>query len=130
VRVAGGAGDNAASAVGIGAVAPGSGFVSLGTSGVVFVTTDRFRPNPALAVHAFCHAVPGRWHQMGVMLSAASALSWAARLTGQPDVPALVAPVPGLGPDREARAPLFLPYLSGERTPRTTTRWPRARWSA
>lgn len=117
VRVAGGAGDNAASAVGIGAVAPGSGFVSLGTSGVVFVTTDRFRPNPALAVHAFCHAVPGRWHQMGVILSAASALSWAARLTGQPDVPALVAPVPGLGPDCEARAPLFLPYLSGERTP-------------
>ena len=117
VVVAGGAGDNAASAVGIGAVQPGSGFVSLGTSGVLFVATDRFRPNPASAVHAFCHALPGRWHQMSVMLSAASCLPWAAALTGQPDVASLVAPVPGMPAAQMARAPLFLPYLSGERTP-------------
>jgi len=81
--VAGGGGDNAASAVGIGAVRPGGGFVSLGTSGVIFVTTDRFLPDPPRAVHAFCHALPERWHQMSVMLSAASALSWAKGLTGQ-----------------------------------------------
>ena len=117
VVVAGGAGDNAASAVGIGAVLPGSGFVSLGTSGVLFVTTDRFRPNPASAVHAFCHAVPGRWHQMSVMLSAASCLPWAAGLGGSTDVAPLVASIAGLGPAQMARAPIFLPYLSGERTP-------------
>ena len=117
VVVAGGGGDNAASAVGIGAVAPGSGFVSLGTSGVLFVTTDRFRPNPVSAVHAFCHAVPGRWHQMSVMLSAASGLQWAAGLTGSRDVAQLLAGVPALGPEQLLRAPLFLPYLSGERTP-------------
>jgi sugar (pentulose or hexulose) kinase len=72
--IAGGGGDNAASAIGIGATQPGDGFVSLGTSGVLFVVSDRYRPNPASAVHAFCHALPGRWHQMSVMLSAASAL--------------------------------------------------------
>ena len=76
VLVAGGAGDNAASGCGIGAIRPGEGFVSLGTSGVVFVCGQRFAPNPAQAVHAFCHALPGRWHQMSVMLSAASAVSW------------------------------------------------------
>ena len=79
VVVAGGGGDNAASAVGIGAVRPGQGFVSLGTSGVVFVVDRPLpRPIPRLAVHAFCHALPARWHQMSVMLSAASALRWAA----------------------------------------------------
>lgn len=98
VVVAGGAGDNAASAVGIGAVLPGSGFVSLGTSGVLFVTTDRFRPNPASAVHAFCHAVPGRWHQISVMLSAASCLPWAAGLGGSTDVAPLVASCTRAGP--------------------------------
>jgi len=75
VKIAGGAGDNAASAVGMGIVEPGQGFVSLGTSGVIFVASSRFEPNPAQAVHAFCHALPGRWHQMSVMLSAASAVS-------------------------------------------------------
>src|SRR5439155_8929619 len=74
IAVAGGGGDNAASAVGIGAVRPNQGFVSLGTSGVIFLASDRFRPNPRSAMHAFCHALPGRWHQMSVMLSAASAL--------------------------------------------------------
>jgi xylulokinase len=119
VTVAGGAGDNAASAIGIGAVSPGSGFVSLGTSGVVFVVSDRFRPNPARAVHAFCHAVPGRWHQMSVMLSAASCLRWVTHLVGgaRAREADLVAEVEGLDAAARARAPVFLPYLSGERTP-------------
>jgi len=115
--VAGGGGDNAASAVGIGAVQPGQGFLSLGTSGVLFVVTDRYRPNPASAVHAFCHALPGRWHQMSVMLSAASGLQWVTRLTGAQNEAALMARVEALDDAARDRAPLFLPYLSGERTP-------------
>lgn len=114
VRIAGGAGDNAASAVGIGAVQPGRGFVSLGTSGVVFASTDRFLPNPAQAMHAFCHALPGRWHQMAVMLSAASAVDWAARGLGLGDASELMAVAQQAALDD---APLFLPYLSGERSP-------------
>lgn len=116
VVVAGGAGDNAASAVGIGAVEPGQGFISLGTSGVMFVVTDTFRPNPARAVHAFCHTLPARWHQMTVMLSAASALSWATRLMRFEDEAMLLAPLEA-GARVSAQAPIFLPYLSGERTP-------------
>ena len=111
--LAGGAGDNAAGAVGLGAVRPGGAFVSLGTSGVVWATTDRFRPCPERAVHAFCHAVPDTWHQMGVTLSAAASLGWWAGVAGQPEA-ALLAEMP------EPRAPsdaIFLPYLSGERTP-------------
>ncbi len=117
VPIAGGAGDNAASAIGIGAVQPGEGFVSLGTSGVLFVVNDRFRPNPASAVHAFCHALPQRWHQMSVMLSAASSLSWLVRFTGAPDEATLVAEAEALPAAERAEAPLFLPYLAGERTP-------------
>lgn len=117
VVLAGGGGDNAASAVGIGAVQPGQGFVSLGTSGVIFVVSDRFRPNPATAMHAFCHALPGLWHQMSVMLSAASCLDWAVRLTGAADVAQLLERGFSLRATQRARAPLFLPYLSGERTP-------------
>jgi xylulokinase len=116
VVVAGGAGDNAASAIGIGAVQPGDGFLSLGTSGVLFVVNDRYRPNPASAVHAFCHALPGRWHQMSVMLSAASCLSWWARLSGA-DEPTLLAELAAAAPAPADDAPLFLPYLAGERTP-------------
>jgi xylulokinase len=115
--VAGGGGDNAASAVGIGATQPGQGFLSLGTSGVLFVVTDRHRPNPASAVHAFCHALPGRWHQMSVMLSAASCLQWITRLTGSASESALLERVEALTDAERDRAPLFLPYLSGERTP-------------
>ena len=115
--VAGGGGDNAASAVGIGAVQPGEGFLSLGTSGVLFVVTDRYRPNPASAVHAFCHALPGRWHQMSVMLSAANGLQWITRLTGSDSEAALLERVEALTDAQRDRAPLFLPYLSGERTP-------------
>jgi xylulokinase len=116
VLVAAGAGDNAASAVGIGAVRPGDGFISLGTSGVLFVVNDRFRPNPASAVHAFCHALPQRWHQMSVMLSAASCLKWLADLSGC-DEASLVAQVAELPAASTRHAPLFLPYLAGERTP-------------
>lgn len=115
VPVAAGAGDNAAGAVGVGVISPGDAFLSLGTSGVLFVATDRFRPNPRDAVHAFCHCLPARWHQMSVTLSAAACVEWAARLCGEPDATALLAKV-------AARAPwpgreVFLPYLSGERTP-------------
>lgn len=117
VIVAGGGGDNAASAVGIGAVRPGEGFVSLGTSGVIFLSSDRFRPNPASAMHAFCHALPGRWHQMSVMLSAANGLSWVKRLLGFESEAALLERAAQLTPAQLARAPLFLPYLNGERSP-------------
>ncbi|MBI4045510.1 MAG: xylulokinase, partial [Devosia nanyangense] len=114
VVVAGGGGDNAASACGIGAIRPGEGFVSLGTSGVLFVSNDRFRPNTAGAVHAFCHAIPDTWHQMGVILSATDSLNWLSRITGQ-DAAALSneAEAQFTGPGEE----IFLPYLSGERTP-------------
>ena len=117
VIVAGGGGDNAASAVGIGAIAPGDGFVSLGTSGVLFVVNDRFSPNPGRAVHAFCHALPRRWHQMSVMLSAASCLRWVTRLVGGANEGAVLAEVATLEEAERERAPIFLPYLSGERTP-------------
>ncbi len=117
IPVAGGGGDNAASAVGIGAVRPGQGFVSLGTSGVIFRVSDGFRPNPASAMHAFCHALPGTWHQMSVMLSAASALRWWRETAGLADEPALLDRVAALTPAQRAAAPIFLPYLSGERTP-------------
>lgn len=115
--VAGGAGDNAASAVGMGLVRPGEGFVSLGTSGVVFVSGAAFEPNPAQALHAFCHALPGRWHVMSVMLSAASALTWASRSLGFADEAALLAAAATLSPGAQQQAPIFLPYLSGERSP-------------
>jgi xylulokinase len=114
VVVAGGAGDNAASAIGLGAIAPGDAFLSLGTSGVVFRVTDRFAPAPETAVHAFCHALPGLWHQMGVMLSAAASLAWLAGVMETPAA-ALLAP---LGERVDGPSPVkFLPYLDGERTP-------------
>ena len=115
--IAAGAGDNAAAAVGTGAIAPGEGFVSLGTSGVVFVAADRYQPDPASALHSFCHALPGTWHQMSVMLSAAECLRWVTRLCGQPDEAHALAGAASLGPAQRAAAPLFLPYLGGERTP-------------
>lgn len=117
VPVAGGAGDNAASAVGMGLVRPGQGFVSLGTSGVVFVSSSTFQPNPAQALHAFCHALPGRWHQMSVMLSATGAVNWACSVLGFGDVPDLMGAAQTLDQDAQRQAPLFLPYLDGERSP-------------
>jgi xylulokinase len=117
IAVAGGGGDNAASAVGIGAVRPRQGFVSLGTSGVCLLVSERFRPNAGAGVHAFCHALPDRWHQMSVMLSAASALRWACGMLGIPSESELLGRVASLSAAQRARAPLFLPYLSGDRTP-------------
>ena len=117
IPIAGGGGDNAASAVGMGVVKPGQGFLSLGTSGVIFLCNERFSPNPAHAVHAFCHALPDTWHQMSVMLSAASALRWVTQTLGQANEAALIDKVGALSPVQRERAPLFLPYLSGERTP-------------
>ncbi|STZ76040.1 xylulokinase [Bergeriella denitrificans] len=116
VIVAGGGGDNAASAVGAGAVSPGDAFISLGTSGVVFVVNEAYRPAPKDAVHCFCHALPGRWHQMSVMLSAAACLSWYCKLIGIGEAE-LLAEIAELSAEQKAEAPLFLPYLSGERTP-------------
>ena len=117
VVVAAGAGDNAASAVGVGARTAGQGFVSLGTSGVVFRVTDAFAPATERAVHAFAHALPQRWHHMAVVLSAASAFGWVTRLTGRSGEAQLSDAVSTLSTTRQAQAPLFLPYLSGERTP-------------
>jgi xylulokinase len=114
VVVAGGAGDNAASACGIGAIRPGEGFVSLGTSGVLFVSNEKFSPNTEGAVHAFCHAIPDTWHQMGVILSATDSLNWLSRISGKKQAE--------LSGEAEAQfkgpgEAIFLPYLSGERTP-------------
>lgn len=117
VIIAGGGGDNAASAVGIGAINTGDGFISLGTSGVLFVCNQEFSPNPASAVHAFCHALPQRWHQMSVMLSAASCLKWVTTLTNSENEAQLIAQVAKLSLSEKLSSPLFLPYLSGERTP-------------
>jgi xylulokinase len=114
VPVAGGAGDNAASACGMGTVGEGHAFVSLGTSGVLFAANRAYLPNPASAVHTFCHALPATWHQMGVILSATDSLNWLCEITGK-DAAALT---DELG--RKLKAPggvTFLPYLSGERTP-------------
>ncbi len=117
VVVAGGAGDNAASAIGMGVIASGQGFISLGTSGVFFTASDAYRPNPAQGLHTFCHALPGQWHQMGVMLSAASCVRWATRLTHAANEAALLQEIEMADSRACAGAPLFLPYLSGERTP-------------
>jgi xylulokinase len=113
IPVAGGAGDNAASAIGVGVVREGEAFVSLGTSGVLFAANDGYAPDPDTALHTFCHALPGRWHQMGVILAATDALAWYARLVGE--TPAKL--TADLGPLRAPGRSVFLPYLGGERTP-------------
>ncbi|WP_420457465.1 xylulokinase [Rubrivirga sp.] len=114
--VVGGGGDQAATAVGVGAVRPGVWAMSLGTSGVVFAPTDAPHTAPQGRAHAFPHAVPGLWHLMGVMLSAAGSLRWY-RDTFAPDTgyDALLAEAAGVAPGSEGLT--FLPYLAGERTP-------------
>jgi xylulokinase len=124
--VVGGAGDCAAGAVGTGIVRPGLLWASTGTSGVIFVSADTPAVDPELRTHTFCHAVPGKWHQMGVMLSAGGSLRWyrdalaaeeksVAALTGQDPYELITAAA--------AQAPagceglVFLPYLTGERAP-------------
>ncbi len=113
VVVAGGGGDNAASAVGVGVVKSGDAFVSLGTSGVLFAASDSYQPDAASAVHTFCHALPDTWHQMGVILAAADAMNWFAKVLGQK--PAAL--TGALGDLQAPGRALFLPYLGGERTP-------------
>ncbi|GAA6158018.1 xylulokinase [Ruegeria sp. HU-ET01832] len=114
VVIAGGAGDNAAAACGIGSISDGTGFLSLGTSGVLLVSRDKYAPAPETAVHCFCHSVPDRWIQMGVILSATNSLNWLSRNLGQ-SVGDLVAALPA---DLDGPSEItFLPYLSGERTP-------------
>ena len=114
VVVAGGAGDNAASACGMGTVVPGSAFLSLGTSGVLFAANKAFQPNAESAVHTFCHALPNTWHQMGVILAATDALNWLASISGKTpsELTAELDTLPATPVDV-----LFLPYLGGERTP-------------
>ncbi|MEM9344105.1 MAG: xylulokinase [Pseudomonadota bacterium] len=113
IAVAGGAGDNAASAVGVGVTQPGEAFVSLGTSGVLFAATEGYAPAPDTAVHTFCHALPGAWHQMGVILAATDALNWWAGIS-ETTAEALTS---GLGALEAPGETVFLPYLGGERTP-------------
>ncbi len=115
VPVVAGGGDNAAGAVGVGVVKAGDAFLSLGTSGVLFLANDGYRPNPAGGVHSFCHALPNSWHQMSVILSAASCIDWAAKLTGVSDAASFFANVEAR--NMPAATEIFLPYLSGERTP-------------
>ncbi|MBF7073902.1 xylulokinase [Glaciecola sp. MH2013] len=121
VPIVGGAGDNAAGAIGVGLVKPGQAMISLGTSGVYFVVTDGFCANPNSAVHSFCHALPNTWHLMSVLLSAASCLQWYADNLASKSVEVLLNELnlalsskATLAKDSTA---LFLPYLSGERTP-------------
>ncbi|MCB0236358.1 MAG: xylulokinase, partial [Anaerolineae bacterium] len=114
--VVGGGGDQAAQATGVGAVEPGIIALTLGTSGVVFATTPTALVEPQGRLHAFCHTVPDRWHFMGVMLSAAGSLQWH-RDTLAPGVSFddLVQEAAGITPGSEGL--LFMPYLTGERTP-------------
>jgi xylulokinase len=122
VVVAAGAGDAAAGAIGIGAIEDGDAFLSLGTSGQFFVTRTSHQPMPDRMVHAFCHALPGLWFQMAAMLNGASCIAWIARQLGETDIGAMLART-----ERLATAPsglVFLPYLTGERTPHND---PRAR---
>jgi xylulokinase len=114
--VVAGGGDQAANAVGVGVVSPGTVALSLGTSGVIFAATDAPLYEPRGRVHAFCHAVPGRWHLMSVMLSAAGSLRWFRdALAPGEDFGALVATAADVAPGSDGL--LFLPYLSGERSP-------------
>ena len=114
--VAAGGGDQAAQAVGVGAIQPGIAALTLGTSGVVFASTGEPYVEPEGRLHAFCHSVPGTWHLMGVMLSAAGSLRWY-RDTLAPGVSYddLLAPAAGIAAGSDGL--LFLPYLTGERTP-------------
>lgn len=120
--VVGGAGDQAAGAVGSAAVEEGTVSITMGTSGVVFATSDQYRADPDGRLHAFCHAVPDTWHLMGVMLSAAGSLRWFRDVflqdnPGENDLSydELVSEAQSVSPGADGL--LFLPYLSGERTP-------------
>jgi xylulokinase len=115
VPVAAGAGDVAAGAIGIGAIEDGDSFISLGTSAQYFVTRSRYEPKPETLIHAFAHALPERWFEMAAMLNGAGTLDWIARMLGEAKIGELLQRV-----EARFRGPspvIFLPYLSGERTP-------------
>ncbi|OSQ40762.1 xylulokinase [Thalassospira mesophila] len=115
VVIAGGGGDAATGGIGAGAVTHGDGFISLGTSSQLFVASDRYRPKPELLLHSFAHAVPDRWFQMAVLLNGASCLAWVAKMLGETNIADLLART-----EAQHKKPsdlMFLPYLSGERTP-------------
>lgn len=114
VPVAAGAGDQAAGALGVGVDRPGPVSVVLGTSGVVFAALERYAADPHVRVQTFCHAIPGTWHAMGVMLSAAGSLRWLQAILGA-DFDVLTAEASAWAPTTEGLT--FLPYLAGERTP-------------
>jgi xylulokinase len=114
IPVAAGGGDNAAAAVGVGVVEGGLLSSSVGTSGVLFAASGGFTPDPSGRIHAFCHAVPEAYHLMGVTLSAGGSLRWWRDATGA-EYDELVERAEGVRPGAEGL--LFLPYLSGERTP-------------
>lgn len=113
IPIAAGGGDAATGAVGIGAVRDGAAFLSLGTSGQLFVATHSYRPNPDQMVHAYCHTVPGMWFQMAAMLNGARPMQWFAEVCDVP-VGDLLAQAAQVAPQD---APMFLPYLTGERSP-------------
>ncbi|KUO41339.1 MAG: xylulose kinase [Hadesarchaea archaeon DG-33] len=124
--VVGGAGDNAAGAVGSGVIKEGVVWASIGTSGVVFASCDKPKTDPKGRIHTFCHAVPKKWHLMGVMLSAGGSLRWfrdnlggleiqAGKLTGEDPYVFLDAEASRAEPG--CKGLIFLPYLAGERTP-------------
>jgi xylulokinase len=120
--VVAGGGDNAAAAVGCGAVREGTGFVALGTSGVLFAPSVTMQIDPDGALHAFCHAVPGQYHLMGVVLSAGGSLRWYRDVVASDQPVAEANPYDTLMADAATVAPgadglYFLPYLAGERTP-------------
>lgn len=116
VPVVAGAGDCAAGAIGVGITKPGQAMISLGTSGVFFVASDAYHAKAETAVHSFCHALPGAWHTMSVILSAASSLSWFADDIAKMPVSKLLEELESAKISIEHNC-LFLPYLAGERTP-------------
>jgi xylulokinase len=116
IPIAGGAGDNMCGAVGAGVVRAGDAFISLGTSGVMFVVNDRFVPARGRGMHTHRHAVPERFGQHGVVLSAAAALDWTAAMVGRNDIAAFLAEIEAAAIEPQ-ETPLLTPYLAGERTP-------------
>ena len=113
--VAAGAGDAAAGAIGVGAIAEGDAFISLGTSAQYFIARDGYHPAPQHLIHTFCHGLPQRWFQMAAILNGASSLAWAVGATGGGEIGTLLTEA-----EQHFARPspvLFLPYLTGERTP-------------
>jgi xylulokinase len=115
VTVVGGGGDNAAGAVSVGVVEHGKAMLSLGTSGVYFIAQDSYLPMDNGISHSFCHCVPKMWHNMGVILSAASCLSWLSSISAKAEHELIT--MAQSQQYSNSDMPIFLPYLSGERTP-------------